>query len=698
MEIIRNLKFIRKIQLGFLLIGAISTMIAISDIYQINTMTNSKEALYTEFIQPKEKIDEVYLEFQKIQFIMLKFSIPEFKEDFSNNIAAYNFHKKKVDELLDSLNTFEFQEEVLAKITVIGSIWNNYKNIVADGIISASASQTYDMAAIIATTSGEEVGAKLVKQIDDVVVQLVLKSEKLNNDFQQAEEDSLLFLIIGMCIGAITLFLSVFYLAPKIGKPIREILNLFYEFSLGNFDIDIKSDTKDEFGEILNMANQFKQTQIEKIIGAQKIAEGSLERVKEASDKDTLAQAFNKEIKTLEDLLSEIDLMLEANERGDLSVEMDTSRFSGGWARILEGLNTLRKSTLAPINEARSVLGLMASGDFRTKMVGEYKGDYENIKNDVNRVAISLNEIIGQVKLSADELASSSEQISSSTIEMAAGASEQSSQTYEVVSSIEEMTLTINDSTQNATIAASKAQEAGNKARKGGEVVEQTIGGINRIAEVVTTSAKTIEELGKSSDQIGKIIQVINEIADQTNLLALNAAIEAARAGEHGRGFAVVADEVRKLAERTTGATNEITIMIQRIQEDTNGAVGAIEKGKKEVENGKELAEDAGNALSEIIANTDEVAHLINQLAAASEQQNATSQQISSNVELISNVTQQSTESTEQISRAAENLNILTINLQTVVNQFKLNNMIDSEYSDKTVIKNKENYLNHLTV
>ena len=356
MELLKNLKFIRKIQLGFLLLGAISTLIALSDIYQINKMTNSKAALYTEFIQPKEKIDEAYLEFQKIQFIMLKFSIPEFQSDFSNNIAAYNFHKKKVDELLDSLNTFQFEEDVLVKITDISSIWSNYKNIVADAIISASASQTYDMAAIIATTSGEEVGTKLINEINDVESQLEMKSAQLNNDFQQAEEDSLLFLVIGMIIGSITLILSVFYLAPKLSKPIKEILNLFYEFSLGNFDVNIKSTSKDEFGEIMSMANQFKHTQIEKIVAAQKIAEGSLERVKEASEKDTLAQAFNKEVNTLEDLLSEIDLMLEANERGDLSVKLDTSRFSGGWARILEGLNTLRKSMLAPINEARSVL------------------------------------------------------------------------------------------------------------------------------------------------------------------------------------------------------------------------------------------------------------------------------------------------------------------------------------------------------
>jgi len=672
MDFLKNLKFIRKIQLGFFILGAISTLIAINNIYQINKMTDSKSALYSEYIDPKDYIDEVYLEFQKIQFIMLKFSIPEFHDDFKNNISAYNFRKERVDGLIDSLVQYEFNEVVKDNLADIQQIWSDYKNIVADAIISASASQTYDMAAIIATSSGEEVGSNLVNKFDEVVVQLELKSEKLNHEFEQAEYDSLLFLIIGTIVVALFMFFAVFYLAPKISRPIKSILNIFDEFSVGNFDINIKSESKDEFGELMDKAAKFKNSQIEKIVAAQKIAEGSLENVREASEKDTLAQAFNKEVNILKDLLGEIDKMLSANERGDLNVKLDTSRFSGGWSRILEGLNKLRTSMLEPVNEARSVLELMAHGDFTKKMTGNYKGEYENIKNDVNKVAVSLNEIIGKVKEGADELASSAEQISSSTVEMAAGASEQSSQTYEVVSSIEEMTHTITDSTKNAGVASEKAREAGEKARNGGKVVEETINGINRIAEVVSASALTIEELGKSSDQIGEIIKVINEIADQTNLLALNAAIEAARAGEHGRGFAVVADEVRKLAERTTGATNEITSMIQRIQEDTSGAVVAIDKGKKEVEKGKELAGDAGEALKEIISNTDEVSQLIAHLATASEEQNATSQQISSNVEMISKVTQQSTESTEQISRAAENLNKLTINLQSAVNQFKL--------------------------
>jgi methyl-accepting chemotaxis protein len=672
MNFLKNLKFVRKIQSGFLILGIISAIVAFNSIFQISKMSNSKSALFSEFIDPKEYIDNVYLEFQKIQFIMLKFSIPEFQADFQNNVAEYNYHKEKVDLLLDSLSEADFNQKILTPIADIKIIWEEYKNIVADAIISASASQTYDMAAVIATSSGEDVGNRLVGKFDEIFFELEVQSKNLNDAFSNAENDSYTFLIIGMATGTLFLIFTVFYLAPMISKPINAILKIFDEFSIGNFDINIQSNSKDEFGLLMNKAATFKNSQIEKIVAAQKIAEGSLENVREASDKDTLAQAFNKEVAILKELLGEIDKLLAADEKGDLSFKLDTSKFSGGWARILEGLNKLRASMLEPINEARSILGLMAEGDFTEKMKGSYKGDYENIKNDVNKVSVALNNIIGQVKYSADDLASSAEQISSSTVEMAAGASEQSSQTYEVVSSIEEMTHTIHDSSKNASVASKKAHDAGEKARNGGKVVEETIEGINRIADVVTASAVTIQELGKSSDQIGEIIQVINEIADQTNLLALNAAIEAARAGEHGRGFAVVADEVRKLAERTTGATNEITSMIQRIQEDTSGAVAAIEKGKKEVEKGKELAGDAGKALREIISNTDEVSSLITQLATASEQQNATSQQISSNIELINNVTQQSTESTEQISRAAENLNQLTINLQNVVNQFKL--------------------------
>jgi methyl-accepting chemotaxis protein len=234
------------------------------------------------------------------------------------------------------------------------------------------------------------------------------------------------------------------------------------------------------------------------------------------------------------------------------------------------------------------------------------------------------------------------------------------------------MTKTIVGTTHDATVAAETAKNAGATATSGGRIVEETIEGMNRISEVVHHSAQTVEELGKSSDQIGEIVQVIDDIADQTNLLALNAAIEAARAGEQGRGFAVVADEVRKLAERTTKATKEIASMIRQIQKDTTGAVESMMRGKKEVEDGKALADKAGASLKEIMDGARQVVDTVTRVAAASQEQASASEQISRNIDAISNVTQESAAGTQQIARAAEDLNRLTANLLALLGQFSL--------------------------
>jgi PAS domain S-box-containing protein len=313
-----------------------------------------------------------------------------------------------------------------------------------------------------------------------------------------------------------------------------------------------------------------------------------------------------------------------------------------------------------------------AEGDLTVSVKKERDDEIGKLFDGFNKAVQNIGRLIGELTEAVQATASASNQISASAEEMAAGAQEQSAQASEVATAVEQMTSTIIETTKNANVAAENAKKAGDTANMGGQVVYKTVEGMNRISEVVGKAAQTVQALGKSSDQIGEIVQVINDIADQTNLLALNAAIEAARAGEQGRGFAVVADEVRKLAERTTKATKEIATMIKQIQKDTIEAVTSIQEGEKEVDMGKEMAVRSGESLKEIVNATNKVVDMINAVASASEEQSSAAEQISKSIESINNVTHESATGIQQIARASEDLNRLTENLQALIEKFKI--------------------------
>jgi len=332
----------------------------------------------------------------------------------------------------------------------------------------------------------------------------------------------------------------------------------------------------------------------------------------------------------------------------------------------------ISRAIAKPVRFLAEKAAIMATGDLTVQVHQHSTDEVGQLAGAFQTMIRSLRETISHVGEASAAVASAANEISSSTEQMAAGAQEQTSQAHEVASAVEEMTKTIIENSKNAGDTAETAKQARQTAETGGRVVEETVAGMKRIAEVVNRSAETVETLGKSSDQIGEIIGVIDDIADQTNLLALNAAIEAARAGEQGRGFAVVADEVRKLAERTTKATKEIATMIKQIQAETSGAVASMEEGTKQVNDGIALADKAGESLREIVGSIGRVTEMISQIAAANEQQSSASEQISKNVEAISSVTNETAQATQQIARAAEDLSRLTENQQQLVGRFKL--------------------------
>jgi methyl-accepting chemotaxis protein len=256
--------------------------------------------------------------------------------------------------------------------------------------------------------------------------------------------------------------------------------------------------------------------------------------------------------------------------------------------------------------------------------------------------------------------------------QIATGSEEVASQTSTVATAGEEMAATSGDIAQNCQYAVEAANVAGQTAQKGFEVVQRTIDGIKMRGAKTRENAVIVESLGARSDQIGEIVATIEDIADQTNLLALNAAIEAARAGEQGRGFAVVADEVRALAERTTRATKEISGMIKAIQTETRQAIISMEEGVKGTERGATEAAELETSLTAILEQINSVAMQVSQIATSAEEQTATTSEISSNMIQITEAVHQSSRGAHDSAAVASQLNGSAEELQRLVGQFKL--------------------------
>jgi methyl-accepting chemotaxis protein len=290
----------------------------------------------------------------------------------------------------------------------------------------------------------------------------------------------------------------------------------------------------------------------------------------------------------------------------------------------------------------------------------------------LNGMKNSLRRMIESIAGTAEHVASASEEISSSAEQQAQSSCTQKDQTAQVASALQEMNVAVLQVSENSSKAAEASRKAAETARRGGSIVDQTLSKMKVIAHSVRSTAARVEDLGKSSDRIGRIVSVINDIADQTNLLALNAAIEAARAGEQGRGFAVVADEVRKLAERTTTATKEIAQMIETVQKETKLAVGAMEEGTRQVELGVQSTNEAGEVLLEIIHMSEQVGDMITQIATAATEQSSATEEINNSMDRIAGLVKESAAGTQQSAKACLDLSAMAFELQKLVANFKL--------------------------
>ncbi|NMC73337.1 MAG: methyl-accepting chemotaxis protein [Geobacteraceae bacterium] len=338
----------------------------------------------------------------------------------------------------------------------------------------------------------------------------------------------------------------------------------------------------------------------------------------------------------------------------------------------LAGAVFLINNFVTRLNRVSAAMGRVADGDLSTEIKIFATDEIGDLGRAINRTLESMRSVVTSIRDTAAQVASASTQLYATSEQIATGTEEVAAQASTVATASEEMTSTSSEIAKNCLLAVESSKQAGDSAEAGAGVVQETVAEMARIAERVKESAQTVASLGSRSDQIGEIVGTIEDIADQTNLLALNAAIEAARAGEQGRGFAVVADEVRALAERTTKATKEIGAMIKAIQVETKSAVASMEQGVSEVEKGTINAAKSGEALREILEQANAVTMQINQIATAAEEQTATTNEITNNIQQITEVVHETAKGSQESASAANQLARLAEELQEMVNRFRL--------------------------
>jgi len=338
---------------------------------------------------------------------------------------------------------------------------------------------------------------------------------------------------------------------------------------------------------------------------------------------------------------------------------------------LVLGLMIIR-SVSAATSALSNASGALANGDLTQRARLATMDELGSIGQSFDAMADSFSRALAKVAESSTQVTAAANQVHGTAERIATGAEEVAAQSATVATAGEEMAATSGDIAQNCQRAVEGARRATQSAQSGFDVVKHTIDGIRSRGAKTRENAKIVESLGGRSDQIGAIVATIEDIADQTNLLALNAAIEAARAGEQGRGFAVVADEVRALAERTTRATKEISEMIKAIQSETRQAIVSMDEGVKDTEQGAAEAAQLETSLSEILDQINDVAMQVNQIATAAEEQTATTSEISSNMQQITEVVQQTSQGAHESATAAAQLSGNAEELQRLVRQFKL--------------------------
>ncbi|CAG1000761.1 Putative methyl-accepting chemotaxis protein YoaH [Methanosarcinales archaeon] len=456
--------------------------------------------------------------------------------------------------------------------------------------------------------------------------------------------------------------------------------------------LDTRADASKHQGDFRKIVQGVDDT-LDSVIGPLNVAAEYVDRISKGDipekikdeykgDFNEIKNNLNTCIDAVNALVADANMLAKAAVEGKLDTRADASRHQGDFMKIVQGVNETLDAVIEPINDASRVVTAISEGDLTKPIEVSCQGDLKAFVDNIELMRHDLNSIIGKINSSANsvaissqemseatkemsskaeqimcgakEMGSSSEQVAKTTQEIAHGSELQSEKIKGITNAMTDMTASVEAVTSNCQQAATDTKDLTDSAEKVGESTSQLVSKMSDIKGAVDESVNVIKNLDQKSNKIGEIVGLITNIADQTNLLALNAAIEAARAGEHGRGFAVVADEVRKLAEESRKAAGEISTLIHEVQEGTAKTVASMDIGAKQVADGSAALNKTASEIKGIVDKITNISAKVQEIASSAEAQSVGVEEVTSSVDDISKTVVESAASTEEASAATE--------------------------------------------
>ncbi len=419
-------------------------------------------------------------------------------------------------------------------------------------------------------------------------------------------------------------------------------------------------------------SQQASLTQLKQALDQYRVA---VQRYKDADN--TILQARQEMTKQGYDIVDLSDRLydIQLTRRDAESAQARSMQIGSSLLALLIGILAaviITRQITRPLRETLGVVERIAAGDLTHNLRITRRDELGALQQGIQRMAVTLRELIGGIRDSVTQIASAAEELSAVTEQTSAGVNSQKVETDQVATAMHEMAVTVQEVARNAEQASEAAALADGEARAGDKVVAEAIGQIERLAMEVVRSTEAMTVLQQESDKIGSVMDVIKAVAEQTNLLALNAAIEAARAGEAGRGFAVVADEVRGLAQRTQKSTEEIEGLVAGLQNGTQHVAQVMNNSRTLTDSSVVLTRKAGESLENITRTVSNIQSMNLQIAAAAEQQSAVAEEISRSIINVRDVSEQTAAASEETAASSVELARLGNQLQTLVSRFRV--------------------------